>query len=77
MRAAVKVLRASGLKDEVHAMGSEIEAERLEEIFDVVRRMDEAIRAEGAERVTISLKIDHRVDREASLASKVRSTKAR
>ena len=54
-------------------MGSEIEAERLEQIFDVVRRMDEQLVLLGAQRVTIALKIDHRSDKPADLASKLRS----
>lgn len=73
VRQGIEVLQASGLKHEVHAMGSEIEAERLEDIFEVVRRMDEVLSAQGAERVTISLKIDHRRDKHADLSSKVRS----
>lgn len=73
VRKAVEVLKSSGLKMEVHAMGTEIEAERLDQLFEVVRRIDEALRAMGAERITISLKIDHRMDKSTDLASKVRS----
>jgi uncharacterized protein (TIGR00106 family) len=76
VRKAVEILRSSGLRHEVHAMGSEIEAPRLEQIFEVVRRMDEALGLMGAERVTISLKIDHRRDKQADLASKVRSARS-
>lgn len=77
VRRAVEVLRQSGLKHEVHAMGSEIEAERLDEIFDVVRRMDDALAQLGAERITIALKVDHRRDKRADLSSKVRSALTR
>lgn len=77
VRKAVEVLEKSGLKHQVHAMGTEIEAERLEQIFEVVRKMDEAMGAMGAERVTISLKIDHRLDKRTDLASKVRSATGR
>ena len=77
VRRAVEVLKASGIKHEVHAMGSEIEAERLEQIFEVVKKMDDAVASLGAKRVTISLKIDHRLDKPADLSSKVRSALTR
>ncbi len=77
VRRAVEVLKASGLKHEVHAMGTEIEAEKLEQIFDVVKRMDDALGTLGAKRVTISLKVDHRRDKRTDLKSKVRSALTR
>lgn len=77
VRKAVDVLKASGLTHEVHAMGTEMEAEHLEQIVDVVKRMDDALGNLGAERVTISLEVDHRRDKSADLRSKVRSALTR
>jgi uncharacterized protein (TIGR00106 family) len=45
----------------------------LEEILALVRRMQEAVFAAGAERVSTVLKIDDRRDRAASMADKVRA----
>ena len=45
----------------------------LDEIFALVRRMQEAVFAAGAERVGTVLKIDDRRDRAASMQEKVES----
>ncbi len=73
VRAAYEVIRDSGLKHQLTAMGTIIEAERLEEIFDVVAKAEKAVLEMGARRVVINLKIDHRVDKDASIEGKVRS----
>lgn len=73
VRRAVEVLRSSGLRHEVHAMGTEIESESLPPILAVVQQIDEALAAMGAQRVTIQLKIDDRRDKRAGLKEKVRS----
>lgn len=73
VRTAVEVLKESGLKFEVHAMGTEIECERLSELFRVVEEIDEALVAVGAQRVTLQLKIDDRRDEHVGFEEKVRS----
>lgn len=73
VRRAVEVLKASGLRHEVHAMGTEIECGSLGELFDVVARIDDALAAMGAQRITVQLKIDDRRDKTVGLADKVRS----
>ncbi|HEX9816899.1 MAG TPA: thiamine-binding protein [Candidatus Thermoplasmatota archaeon] len=60
VRKTVGILKRSGWKYEVHAMGSKIEAAGLEQIFEVVRTMDEALGLLGTERVTIWLTLAHR-----------------
>lgn len=76
VRKAVDVLRSSGLKFEVHAMGTEIECEHLSDLLGVVERIDEALVAAGAERVTIQLKIDDRRDRKMGAKERVSSALA-
>ena len=73
VRRAVEVLRASGLRFEVHAMGTEIECGTYPELFRVIEAIDDALAEEGGTRVTLQLKIDHRLDKEARLEDKVRS----
>jgi uncharacterized protein (TIGR00106 family) len=48
----------------------------LGEILDLVRRMQDAVFAAGAERVSTVVKIDERRDRAASAADKVRAVEA-
>jgi uncharacterized protein YqgV (UPF0045/DUF77 family) len=54
-------------------MGTEVECRSLAELLRLVERIDEALVADGAKRITIQLKIDHRIDRAATLQDKVRS----
>ena len=67
-----KVLRASGLTHQLTAMGTLIEGD-LERILAVVRQMHEVPFARGALRVSTLVKIDDRRDKDATLASKLRS----
>lgn len=57
----LRILRNSGLKHQLNAMGTVIEGD-LDEIFKVVRQMMEAPFAEGAVRVSSLIKIDDRRD---------------
>lgn len=49
----------------------------LDEILALVRQMQEAVFAEGAERVGTVLKIDDRRDKHATMAGKVASARAK
>ena len=66
------ILRQSGLKNQLTAMGTIIEGD-LDEILAVVRRMHEHPFTEGAQRVSTSLRIDDRRDKPHSIAGKMRS----
>jgi len=67
-----KVLRASGLKNQLTAMGTIIEGD-LDAILEVVRQMHEHPFGEGAVRVSTLIKIDDRRDKEHTIAGKMRS----
>jgi uncharacterized protein (TIGR00106 family) len=73
VKAAIKVIEASGLKYQVTPMGTVMEAEDLESIFRVAEQAEEAVHDMGARRISITLKIDCRYDREISMDSKMRS----
>ena len=70
--ACLKVLEASGLKYEVHGMGTIIEG-ALKDIFHVIFNMHEVPFQAGALRVVTSIKIDDRRDKEASARNKVKA----
>ncbi len=57
--AAVNEIKKSGLKYEVDAMATTIEGE-LEDILDVVKNSHNALKALGADRVLLELRIDDR-----------------
>ena len=67
-----RVLRASGLRHQLTAMGTIIEGD-LDEILRVVRAMHEQPFTDGAMRVATLVKIDDRRDQEHTIAGKVRS----
>ena len=67
-----RVLRDSGLKSQLTAMGTIIEGD-IDAILPVLRRMHELPFAEGAVRVSTLIKIDDRRDKTSSIEKKVRS----
>jgi uncharacterized protein (TIGR00106 family) len=68
----LKVLDASGLTYELHAMGTIIEGE-LQDLFSVIRQMHEVPFKEGVARVVTHIKLDDRRDRKSSSKEKVQS----
>ncbi len=67
-----RIVRASGLKHQLTAMGTLIEGD-LDEILAVVRKMHEHPFTQGAVRVSTSIKIDDRRDKVATIEGKLRS----
>jgi uncharacterized protein (TIGR00106 family) len=67
-----RILRETRLTHQLTAMGTIIEGD-LDEILAVVRKMHEHPFTQGAVRVSTSLRIDDRRDKEHSIAGKMRS----
>ncbi len=67
-----RILRESGLKNQLTAMGTIIEGD-IDAILPVLRQMYEMPFTEGAVRVSTIIKIDDRRDRASSIEGKVRS----
>ena len=71
---AVEVIKVSGIKYELTAMGTQMETESLEELYKVVQDTQEAIFKMGPGRVYSVLKVDDRRDREnRTLDAKVKT----
>jgi uncharacterized protein (TIGR00106 family) len=73
VKEAVKALRGSGLKVTPCPMGTVLEAQDLASIFRAVEQAHDAVRAAGGERISITLKVDARYDKDASAEAKLRS----
>jgi len=71
--AAVAALDETGIKYQVSGMGTLLEAENTDELFNAIKNAHEAIFNEGMDRVVTSVNIDDRRDRERTMADKVRS----
>jgi uncharacterized protein (TIGR00106 family) len=72
---AVGIVRASGLPNETNAMFTNLEGD-WDEVLGVIRACVEAVAA-GAPRVSVVIKLDHRVDVEGALRGKVEAVEQR
>jgi len=73
VREAIRVIEASGLKNETGGMSTVIEAPDLETLFKVIEKAHEAMVKMGARRIHIDLNVDHRLDSDATIDSKLKS----
>lgn len=72
---ALRVLEAQErVRFELGPMFTTLEGD-LGEIFDLIRRMQEAVFAKGAQRISTVIKVDERRDRPASMREKVESAR--
>jgi uncharacterized protein (TIGR00106 family) len=73
---ATRVIEAAGLPSELHAMGTIVEADNVDDAFNVVARCFDALH-EDCPRVTATIKVDSRKGRADRLSGKVESVKRR
>ncbi len=70
--ACERVLKEAGLKTMLHAYGTNIEGE-WDEVFAAVKRCHEVVHEMGAPRVSSTLRVGTRTDRQQSLQDKLDS----
>jgi uncharacterized protein (TIGR00106 family) len=70
--ACERVFRDAGLSPHLHAFGTEIEGE-WDTIMAAVRRCHDVVHEMGAPRITTTVKLSTRTDRDQTLADKVDS----
>jgi uncharacterized protein (TIGR00106 family) len=73
VKEAVKVIESSGLKQETGGMSTTIEAPDMDTLFRVIENCHEAMVKMGAKRIHIDLRVDHRLDVDASIESKLKA----
>lgn len=73
VKEAIKVIESSGLKSETGGMSTVIEAPDLEILFKMIEKTHEVMVKMGARRIHIDLNVDHRLDTDATIDSKLRS----
>lgn len=71
VRAVHQVLKDSGLKFVPGPMSTSIEAGSMKEIFEVVEKADAVLAEMGAGRIITTIKIDHRLDKEITIETKM------
>lgn len=72
--ACEKVLTEAGLKTSLHSYGTDIEGE-WDAVFAAIRRCHEVVHEMGAPRITTTIKLGTRTDREQSMEEKVKSVR--
>lgn len=70
--ACVEVLRDANLEIQLHAYGTNIEGE-WDEVFAAIKRCHEVVHEMGAPRISTTIKVGTRTDREQTMKDKVRS----
>lgn len=67
-----KVLRARGLSHQLHSFGTTVEGE-WDEVMAAFKACHAAVHEAGAPRITTTMRVGTRIDREQTMADKVRS----
>ncbi|SEA40210.1 uncharacterized protein, MTH1187 family [Desulfuromusa kysingii] len=67
-----KILTEAGLKTRLHAYGTNIEGE-YDQVFAAIRQCHEQVHAAGAPRISTTIRMGTRTDREQTMADKIQS----
>jgi len=70
--ACERVLTEAGLKTRLHAYGTNIEGE-WDAVFAAIKRCHETVHSMGAPRISTTLRVGTRTDRDQTMDDKVRS----
>lgn len=74
--ACQRVLSEAKLETHLHAYGTNIEGE-WDEVFAAIKRCHEVVHGMGAPRISTTIKLGTRTDREQSMQDKIDSVKAK
>ena len=72
--ACERVVKEAGLKSQLHSYGTNIEGE-WDAVFAAIRRCHEVVHGMGAPRITTTIKLGTRTDRDQTMEDKVKSVK--
>lgn len=67
-----RILKDAGLKTHMHGYGTNIEGE-WDEVFAAVKRCHEAVHEMGAPRISTTIRVGTRTDREQTIEDKIES----
>jgi uncharacterized protein (TIGR00106 family) len=73
VKEVIKVIENSGLHSETGAMSTTIEAPDLQAVLKIVADCHQTLIKMGARRIHIDLRVDHRLDKEATMESKLKA----
>jgi uncharacterized protein (TIGR00106 family) len=67
-----KILSEAGLKTQLHAYGTNVEGE-WEDVFSAIKRCHERVHEMGVPRISSTIRLGTRTDREQTMEDKIRS----
>lgn len=73
VKEAITIIENSGLYHETGGMSTTIEAPDMDTLFKVISKCHGTMVKMGARRIHIDLKVDHRLDKDASIESKLKA----
>ncbi len=73
VKKAVESIKDSGIEYQITPMGTVLQSDDIQKIFDCSKTAIEAIRREGSDRISLSLKIDIRYDKDITFESKLKA----
>jgi len=73
VKEVIKVIESSGLKHETGGMSTTIEAPDMDTLFKVIKKCHEVLVKMGAKRIHMDLRIDHHLDTDATIESKLKA----
>ena len=71
-----KILKQSGLNYKMHAYGTNVEGE-WDNVFAIVKKCHQAVHDMGAPRISTSIRIGTRTDREQTMDDKIKSVEVK
>jgi uncharacterized protein (TIGR00106 family) len=74
--ACQRVFKEAGLKHEMHMYGTNIEGE-WDDVMAAVKKCHEVVHQMGAPRISTSIRLGTRIDRNQSMEDKIRSVEAK
>lgn len=69
-----KILKEAGLKTMLHAYGTNIEGE-WDDVFNAVKKCHERVHEMGAPRISSTLRLGTRIDRDQTMEDKIKSVR--
>jgi uncharacterized protein (TIGR00106 family) len=74
--ACQRVLREAGLKTHLHAYGTNVEGD-WESVFTAIKRCHEVVHEMGAPRISTTIKLGTRTDRNQTIEDKIQSVESK
>ena len=73
VKEVIRVIESSGLKNVTGGMSTVIESPDLKTLFALIEKTDQVLVDMDARRIHIDLRIDHRLDKDATVDSKLKA----